>query len=35
MKSKRGENILPKAGEFALGIDAMPVVDYFGNLFNV
>ena len=34
MKSKRGENILPKAGEFALGIDAMPVVDYFGNLFN-
>ncbi|MCK9256421.1 MAG: hypothetical protein M0Q45_09940 [Bacteroidales bacterium] len=34
MKSKRGENILPKAGEFALGIDAMPIVDYFGNLFN-
>lgn len=34
MLSKRGEPILPKAGEIALGIDAMPVLDYFGNLFN-
>lgn len=34
MLSKRGENILPKAGEIALGIDAMPVLGYFGDLFN-
>jgi len=34
MLSKRGEPILPVAGEMALGIDAMPVLGYFGNLFN-
>lgn len=34
MKSKRGENILPEAGEIALGIDAMPVLQYFGNMQN-
>ena len=34
MLSKRGEPILPKAGEIALGIDAMPVLGYFGDLFN-
>ncbi len=34
MLSKRGENILPKSGEMALGIDAMPVLGYFGDMFN-
>jgi hypothetical protein len=34
MLSKRGEPILPVQGEMALGIDAMPVLGYFGNLFN-
>ena len=34
MLSKRGEMILPQQGEMALGIDAMPVLSYFGNLFN-
>jgi hypothetical protein len=34
MLSKRGEPILPEQGEIALGIDAMPVLGYFGNLFN-
>lgn len=34
MLSKRGEPILPVQGEIALGIDAMPIVSYFGNLFN-
>ncbi len=34
MLSKRGEPILPVQGEMALGIDAMPVLGYFGDLFN-
>lgn len=34
MMSKRGEYILPVAGDFALGINAIPMVNYFGNLFN-
>ncbi len=34
MFSKRGEMILPQQGEMALGIDAMPVLGYFGDLFN-
>jgi hypothetical protein len=34
MFSKRGEMILPQQGEMALGIDAMPVFGYFGDLFN-
>lgn len=34
MLSKRGEMILPQQGEMALGIDAMPVFGYFGDLFN-
>jgi len=34
MMSKRGEYILPVAGDFALGINALPMVEYFGNLFN-
>jgi len=34
MMSKRGEYILPVEGDFALGINAIPIVNYFGNLFN-
>ncbi|HNQ69200.1 MAG TPA: hypothetical protein PKN32_12530 [Bacteroidales bacterium] len=34
MLSKRGEPILPEQGELALGIDAMPILGYFGDLFN-
>lgn len=34
MLSKRGEMILPQQGEMALGIDAMPILGYFGDLFN-
>jgi len=34
MMSKRGEYILPVAGDFALGINAIPMVNYFGNMFN-
>jgi len=34
MMSKRGEYILPVEGDFALGINAVPIVNYFGNLFN-
>lgn len=34
MLSKRGEPILPVQGELALGIDAMPVLGFFGDLFN-
>jgi hypothetical protein len=34
MLSKRGERILPEQGEIALGIDAMPILGYFGDLFN-
>jgi len=34
MMSKRGEYILPVEGDFALGINAIPIVEYFGNLFN-
>lgn len=34
MMSKRGEYILPVEGDFALGINALPMVNYFGNLFN-
>lgn len=34
MMSKRGENILPVQGDFALGINALPIIKYFGNMFN-
>lgn len=34
MTSKRGVPILPEAGEWALGIDATPLFEYFGNLFT-
>lgn len=32
--NKRGVAILPQAGDFALGIDATPFLEYFGNAFN-
>lgn len=34
MTSKRGVQILPEADEWALGIDASPILRYFGNLFT-
>ena len=33
-KSKNGTPILPEAGEYSIGIDAVPVLNYFGNFFN-
>ena len=33
-KTKNGTPVLPEAGEFSIGIDAVPVLNYFGNLFN-
>ena len=32
--SKRGVNILPEAGDIALGINGIPIISYFGNTFN-
>jgi len=32
--TKNGTNVLPEAGEFSIGIDAVPVLNYFGNFFN-
>ncbi len=34
MVSKRGVPILPEQGDIALGIDALPVFKYLGNMFN-
>lgn len=34
LTSKKGETILPEAGDYAIGFDASPFVSYFGNLFN-
>ena len=31
LTSKKGEPILPEAGDWAIGIDATPFLDYFGN----
>lgn len=28
------QSVLPEAGEFSLGFDAVPVLNYFGNMFN-
>ena len=33
-KTKNGTPVLPEAGEFSIGIDAVPVLNYFGNLFT-
>lgn len=34
LTSKKGEAILPEAGDWALGFDAAPFISYFGNLAN-
>lgn len=34
MNSKRGTPILPEPGDYSIGIDAVPFLDYFGNLMN-
>ena len=34
MNSKRGTPILPEAKDWMIGVDASPVLEYFGNLFN-
>ena len=34
LTSKKGEAILPEAGDWAIGFDANPFLNYFGNLFN-
>jgi len=32
--SKKGENYLPEAGDWAIGVDATPFLNYFGNFFS-
>lgn len=32
--SKKGINILPEKGDIALGINGIPIIRYFGNIFN-
>lgn len=34
LKSKSGHTILPESGDWALGFDASPLINYAGNLFN-
>lgn len=34
IKNKHGELILPEAGEYSIGVDALPLLNYFGNFFN-
>lgn len=34
LRSKKGIPILPQAGDWAIGADAGPYLDYFGNMFN-
>lgn len=34
MTSKNGTPILPEAGDWSIGVDAQPVLNYFGNMFN-
>lgn len=34
LRSKRGQLILPEAGDFAIGFDAVPLLEYMGNIFN-
>ncbi len=34
LTSKKGENFLPEEGEWAIGLDAAPFLNYAGNLFN-
>jgi hypothetical protein len=32
--NKKGVRLLPKAGDFAIGLDLVPILNYFGNSFN-
>lgn len=34
LTSKKGEMYLPEAGDYAIGIDATPILNYFGNMFS-
>ncbi|KJS07162.1 MAG: hypothetical protein VR77_01960 [Flavobacteriales bacterium BRH_c54] len=34
LTSKKGEAYLPEAGDWSIGIDANPIINYAGNLFN-
>lgn len=34
LTSKKGEPILPEAGDYAIGVDAFPFLNYFGNMLN-
>jgi hypothetical protein len=34
LTSKKGEPILPEAGDWAISFDATPFLNYFGNMFN-
>ncbi len=34
LTSKKGTPILPEAGDYSIGIDATPFLDYAGNMFN-
>lgn len=34
LTSKKGENYLPEAGDWAIGIDAVPLLNYIGNTFG-
>lgn len=34
LTSKKGEPILPEAGDYAIGVDATPFLSYFGNMLN-
>ncbi|MCX7863353.1 MAG: hypothetical protein N2449_10210, partial [Bacteroidales bacterium] len=35
LKNKKGEVILPQAGEYAIGIDATPIFNFFGNFVKI
>ena len=34
LTSKKGETILPEAGDYAIGFNAAPFLNYAGNLFS-
>src|SRR3954470_24487786 len=34
LTSKNGTPILPENGDWSIGFDAVPVLNYFGNMFN-
>jgi hypothetical protein len=34
LESKKGEPILPEAGDWAIGVDATPFIGYFGDMMN-